>query len=318
MKKPMKTSAAFLAAGLLLYPVFAYAQEGIEEETSAEETQEGKSGWMAGLQGFLEENGDTISGLLDGDNTIPGNLPGDLGSLLGGDAGSLLGGLGSLLGGGESGGLLEGFGSLLEGLGGLLSGETDFGDLDALIAQTAEVRKAESAYMLEVNASLLEPGDLQIIVNGPVYESLIENGAADNLSCFIQQNFTRDDDAKVLRLLCEKTDVVRMTLQEQEDGSFIVADAAFAEEGEGYEASLEELIAGMERISLETCLDNIDFTVIYYLPDTLADYLDDHPEIAGIEFDGEIRTAEELRAIRDEQMKAYEDPEAEDASAPEE
>ena len=405
MRKMKRVTAGIISAGLLLCPVLTYADSAVEEETAAEEEQgEEKSGWLAGLQGFLGDNGEALSGLfgeseasvpgavggiissLSGDDDLPGDISGFLGGsedsgigdliggisgLLGGSenagVGDLIGGISGLLGGSENAGvgdliggisellggsentgvgdLIGGIGSLLGGsdlpggigsllgggknsglgdlLGGLLGGGDDYSVSDGFFAQTAAVRKAAADYMLEVNAPLMETGDEQIIVIGPVNESNVKDGVTGRIFCIIQQNFTADESEHVLRFLSEKEDVVLMTLEEQEDGSFVVTDAAYAEEGEDYEATLENFKAGMLEQSMEECLESIDLAPVYHLPEALAEYLDDHPEITGIEYGGEIRTAGELRTIRDEQLYSYygivtEDPEAEDASEPEE
>ena len=338
MRKIMSFTAAFLSAGLMLCPVCACAESAVEEtETAAEEGQEEeaqtvaeegqeeeaqtaagegpeeeaqtaagegqeeeKGGWLAGLQGFLNDSGQAISGLLgEADDAISGAVDGVVSSLSG--IGSLLGGLGSLLGG-------DGFDSF-----------------EALMGQTAAIRAAGVDYMLELNSSLMEPGDVQILTDGAVSDNSVENGIAYTLSCFIQQNFTEDED-HVLHLLCEKQDVVLLTLEEQEDGSFAVADAAFAEEGDDYEATLEGFLEYVYTDSVQECIEDIGFTVVYSLPDTLAKYLDEHPDIAGIELEGTVMTAPELRSLRDQQMNEYIDmlngtseaeSEAEETSEPE-
>jgi len=45
--------------------------------------------------------------------------------------------------------------------------------------------------------------------------------------------------------------------------------------------------------SLDECLEDIEFADAMMVYD-LETYLENHPEVAGIEYDGEIRTAEEL------------------------
>ena len=297
MRRMKRFTAAFLSAGLMLCPVCAHAEFAAQEaETFAEEGQEEeKGGWLAGLNSFLDDNGQALSDLLGkADNAVSGAVSGIVSSL--GGIGDLLGGLGSLLGG------------------------DDVDLLEVMLGQSQAIRTAGVNYILEYNASLMEPGDVQIVADGAVSDNPEENGIAYTLCCFIQQNFTEDEN-HVLHFLCEKQDVVLLTLEKQEDGSFVVADAAFAEEGDDYEATLEGFLPYVYSDSVQECLEDIDFSAVYTLPDTLAAYLDSHPETAGIEFEGKIMTAEELRTVRDERMYEYIDllygTEEEETSEPE-
>jgi len=66
----------------------------------------------------------------------------------------------------------------------------------------------------------------------------------------------------------------------------------YAEDGENYMPSIEAMCSETGT-SLDECLEDIEFADAMMVYD-LETYLENHPEVAGIEYDGEIRTAEEL------------------------
>ena len=305
-RKKMRNMKIFLAAAMsaamTFAPAAAYAEseavetlEAAEDEAEEMAEEEGEteepSGWLNGLKGLLDKGGEAITGIFGRDGVIESALP---------DQEEVDQALGQIKEGlGEIGSGLSG---LLGMVGGLFGGGSD--GYDAIFMQTSKMKAAGSAYMLDVNAPLMEPGDVQIIANGAVSDSMSKDGVSYSIACFIQQNFTEDEDY-ALHLLCEKKDLVFFEFNQTEDGDFIIADAEFLEMGDALEESLEKYLPLMYSDSVEECLESIVFSELYVLPDTLAGYLADNPEITGIEYKGEIMTADELKDIRDKQTWEY-------------
>ena len=60
----------------------------------------------------------------------------------------------------------------------------------------------------------------------------------------------------------------------------------------------------------EECRDYIEYAKANY-PDILAEYLEEHSEYTGAEYNGEMHTAEELKNIAGDQLAALYSPETE-------
>ena len=90
-------------------------------------------------------------------------------------------------------------------------------------------------------------------------------------------------------------DVVLFTHERNQDGGYSIKDAVFAEKGDNYMSSVEALLieTGESVDDLEETLETSRVFVLY----DLKNYLEEHPEVKGIEYEGEIRTAEELDQI---------------------
>ena len=333
MRKTKAFLAAAVSAAMTLTPVAAYA-EAETSEAAAEETEEGieegiedgieeaepeeKSGWLSRLQGLLDEGGEAISGVFGKGGVIENALPdqeevdqavSEIKEGLGEIGSGVMNGVDEL-GAGLTEGLGEigsGLGGLLGLVGGLLGGGS--GGLEEFFALSEKMKEAGKAYMLEENAKVMEDGDVQILIDGPVTDSVTmdgigEDGIVYTITLFTQQNFTEDEE-HTLHLLCEKQDLVFLELHETEDAGMAVAAAEFIEEGDGLAERLEKYMPLMYSDSVEECIESITFVRLYDLPETLAGYLDEHPEYTGIEYQGEIMTAEELRTVRDEQTWSY-------------
>ena len=92
------------------------------------------------------------------------------------------------------------------------------------------------------------------------------------------------------------SDPVLFTFSKDEDGSVHVVDAVYAQDGEGWKDSLQAM--GDEvGMSVEEILSEIDFSEYLRLSE-MINYLDEHEDIEGLEYMGEIRTSEELRDIQ--------------------
>lgn len=189
----------------------------------------------------------------------------------------------------------------------------DFAELEAYIAKNDELRELEKAAVIEKNKDILEPGDVQIVSQGPLYTDDLEQEEIKALTYMQQLNYSKNEDNQ-LTFLCSAEDLVLFTFHTEEDGSFTLTDARYAADGEDFMPSVEEFCKEVGETTDE-CMEMIDFNKDAYGYD-LATYLDEHPEYTGIEYDGQIRTAEELRQyVSDQLTEKYADTEAADETA---
>ncbi len=169
-------------------------------------------------------------------------------------------------------------------------------DLDEMIRVYQEQRSAIEEYVRKKNAEKMDPGDVQIVSLGCVFsaDELYELEENEELYCCLQYNYS-ENHAHELYFLDSARDAAIFTLVKKEDGSWSVEDAEFAEEGDDFMPSLEALC---EKIlcPLDECLETLEFNEMDF-PRELKQYMEDHPEITGIEYEGEMRTMDELDEI---------------------
>ena len=180
-----------------------------------------------------------------------------------------------------------------------------FASLDEYLEVYDGIKNLEDDYIREHNAGSMEAGDVQIVASNSLADEEIDEDQARRLACVIQNNYRMDEENQ-LRLVSSSEDVVLFTHQKDQDGNYIVTDAEFAEKGENYESSIQALNLKMDDPSdeLQEDLEASRIMVAY----DLKKYLEEHPEVKGIEFEGEIRTAEELDEIMiDRLSKLYEE-----------
>ncbi len=170
--------------------------------------------------------------------------------------------------------------------------------LEEIFRKYENVREAEKAYIRERNAGIMDPGDVQIVTITSIWDNTDqEQEDTMALSYVTQNNYTKDEE-DTLRFLDSASDAVFFTLQEEEDGSYTVTDARFSEDGEAYTASLEAFCDEIG-IPLEDCMSTIQFSESMAVYD-LQQYLEEHPEFKGIEYEGEVYTADGLNTLQDE------------------
>ena len=180
-----------------------------------------------------------------------------------------------------------------------------FASLDEYLEVYNGIKNLEDDYIREHNAESMEAGDVQIVASNSLADEEIDEDQARRLACVIQNNYRMDEENQ-LRLVSSSEDVVLFTHQKDQDGNYLVTDAEFAEKGENYESSIQALNLKMDDPSdeLQEDLEASRIMVAY----DLKEYLEEHPEVKGIEFEGEIRTAEELDEIMiDRLSKLYEE-----------
>ena len=172
-------------------------------------------------------------------------------------------------------------------------------DWEAIIAELMiPYEKADEvmfAYLAERNAETMDTGDAQVFSKTTGYMDDPEQDVVKVLGDFTQANFTIDGDQ--MNLVSSVTETLLLTLTKGEDGTYTVTDEKCAEAGEDYEASLAALCeeAGTE-------VDDFYAGSVFGARNdatALAEYLNEHPEIATAEYQGEQMTAEELQALAD-------------------
>ena len=181
---------------------------------------------------------------------------------------------------------------------GVGEGETEQ-DLDALMADIlAPYERADAVmfdYVAERNAEFMDAGDVQIFSKIPGYVGDPEADEFKVLGDFTQVNYVIDGDQ--MNMISAATDTLLLTLTKEEDGTYTVTDEKHAADGEDYADSLEALC---EEVGIP--VDDVHVASklgAYNDADALAKYLNEHPEIATAEYQGEQMTAEELKALSD-------------------
>ena len=174
-----------------------------------------------------------------------------------------------------------------------LLGSEDVGDgsLDDTIRIYGLIREAEENFILEHNAGIMDSGDVQIIGNSNVYLDQFDVDPIQSLNVMIQYNYTTDEENN-LRFLSGAEDIVLFAHQNNGDENYQVVASTFSEDGENYMPSIEAMCSEVGE-PVDDCLNEIEAAGIMIIYD-LETYLKEHPELAGIEFEGEIRTVEEL------------------------
>ena len=172
-------------------------------------------------------------------------------------------------------------------------------DLDALMADIlAPYERADAVmfdYVAERNAEFMDAGDVQIFSKIPGYVGDPEADEFKVLGDFTQVNYVIDGDQ--MNMISAATDTLLLTLTKGEDGTYTVTDEKHAADGEDYADSLEALC---EEVGIP--VDDVHVASklgAYNDADALVKYLNEHPEIATGEYQGEQMTAEELKALSD-------------------
>ena len=182
------------------------------------------------------------------------------------------------------------------------SGESnDSGDMDALFRKVDNTNEAVKNYILDRNAGLLKPGEIQILAGGNVCsEEYADLKDFRLVYCAIQYNYKKDENS-VLRYVDGRDDVIMFTLKEEDDGNITVTDARVAEKGEKEAVSLEEMCRELD-CPYEDALELLEFDRAYDVDD-LIDYMKKNPEITGVEYDGKIWSSEELEELETERLE---------------
>ena len=256
------------------------------------------------LSGAEGSEGSGLSALLSGlgggtTRSSEGGEGADLSALLGG------------LFGGEGDGTEGGEGADLSSLLGLLfggdSGE-DF-DIDKFIEDYTSSpeyqdyllqREALKAYLNEEYGETLEKGDVQIVTSSNVIN--FDNDTPNvEFGYFGLANYTVDGTD--LKLLNFAGNVELLTYEKQEDGTFKVVDAIVAEDGDDRDDGIQKMCDafGVTYQDYTECAMWTDWDEIQ----DLCEFLSEHPEYERIEYQGEMKTPEELSAIQENMLQEY-------------
>ena len=170
-----------------------------------------------------------------------------------------------------------------------------FDELDEIIKIYEGISEVENEYIKERNAGIMDCGEVQIFSNDPFYDGDdLSQEESKFLKCIIENNYNMNEQNQLL-FVSSSEDVVLFTHEKAEDGSYPVREARFAEEGDNYMPSIEAMYREIGQ-SPDEFREDLEMDRIFVLYD-LIEYLDEHPEVKGIEFEGEIRTAEELEDL---------------------
>ena len=163
--------------------------------------------------------------------------------------------------------------------------------------QEEQARKAVlEAYVLDEYKDVLDPGDVQLVCFGAGIDDLMEDGTAKYLRYFSLTNYKAD--GKNLKELNYSGNTELIYLAKNAEGKYEVKEAIPAEEGEKYYDSVKALSEkyGAELDTVTVNLGRKESAEVY----SLAWYLREHPEYEKAEYQGELKTADELDVIYEE------------------
>lgn len=168
-------------------------------------------------------------------------------------------------------------------------------DLSGIIETYGATLEAIKESYIEKNAEIMDPADVQIVSITHIYQDSDYDQPQYRFLTFLSQDNYRQDGS-VLRYVSGASDPVLFTFSKDEDGSVHVVDAVYAQDGEGWQDSLQAM-ADEVGMTVEDVLSEIDFSEYMRLSEMIS-YLDEHEDMEGIEYMGEIRTSDELKDIQ--------------------
>ena len=326
MKKRLLILAGILTISMSAAPV-AWAEEAPAEEAPAEETGSildslgGLADQLFGEEGSLKDllpEGTDIEGMVNTVKDQVEDLKNENSELID----SVVEMVKDEIGDYDMEKVSEVAGSILGAIMGEEGEDFDFAALDAYIAQYNAIKDSIKEYIAEKNADILEAGDEMIISLSLDYKE--PEADAEEIRVFCQgleTNYTLEGTE--LHVLNAAGDTFMFTFQAEEDGTLTIADVMQAEDGEGYTASVEAMAeaAGFTSDEAFALIDEIDLSELI----DLEMYLEEHPEITGIEYMGEIRTADDFSELENQyfeemypdEEEAIEEAEAEEAAVEE-
>ena len=150
---------------------------------------------------------------------------------------------------------------------------------------------AVGAHVIDEYRDSLETGDVQLVFKAYVMNA--EDDPLYNLGYFELHNFKADGTD--LKLMSIASSIEYLAFEKNEAGEYVLAEAIRAEEGDGFEASLGALLEkyGASREQLESQIANKN----YYITGDMMVYLENHPEYERIEYNGELRTLDEMQGL---------------------
>ena len=155
-------------------------------------------------------------------------------------------------------------------------------------------------YILNEYRDTLEAGDVQFICIGSGLDDVKENGTYQYLRNLSLTNYTAD--GANLRMKNYAGNAELLYLAKQEDGTYQVIEAIQAEDGENYASSIaamsEKYGASLDTVNIN--LGEKEWAETF----DLACFLREHPEYEKVEYQGKLRTAEELDVIADAALDA--------------
>ena len=179
--------------------------------------------------------------------------------------------------------------------------ESEDFDVDTFMAfyeRLEAMNEAEKGFYEMDSVGNPNRGDVRIVsVGGIKFDGELDGELFKRLVRI--SRFEYDVDDSVLRLVDERDDYVLFEHAFDEDGNCEVVDARFVEVGEDFDAFCLEL-----GISPDEGRENAEFARYAEVAD-IAEYLENHPEFDGVEYDGEVRTAAELDEIVDAAIGVY-------------
>ena len=172
--------------------------------------------------------------------------------------------------------------------------DLNLGSMNTSIQIYQRLKEAEEAYIIEHNRDLLDQADVQIVSNNLIYTDLFDQDPIRSMNYMIEHTY-RVDENQQLWFVSSSSDVVLFRHANDRESGYPVTEALFSEDGGNYMPSIEAMCEemGADPDEAAEAIDLAESMLIY----DLEQYLNKHPEYTGLEYDGAIRSKEELRAI---------------------
>ena len=179
-----------------------------------------------------------------------------------------------------------------------VEGETE--DSEGIDFDYTAWRNTTDDYATKVFNEILEPGDEQILFSFGFTKEDGLYAETEILGFYGLVNYTAD--GADLKMKNSAGNILLMTIEKNEDNTYTVTGVEQTEDGEGYNASLAALCEkyGISVENVQASLESKDWL------DTLSliVFMDSHPQYERIEYQGELKTLEEINKISDDLMLA--------------
>ena len=188
----------------------------------------------------------------------------------------------------------------LEGMDDLFAMEDETEDSESIDFDYTAWQNTTDEYATEVFNQILEPGDEQILFSFGFTKADGLYAETEILGSYGLANYTADGADLKMKNYAGK--ILLIYIEKNEDGTYTVTGAEQTEDGDGYEASLAALCEkyGISVESVQGSLESKDWL------DTLSliAFMNSHPQYERIEYQGELKTLEEIDKISDDLMRA--------------
>lgn len=175
-------------------------------------------------------------------------------------------------------------------------------DNDAYLYLDDAVLDAAEAYVTGVNAEHFDASDAVFFVPMTVASKRADDGTVLVLGDFWQFNYELDGENLVFT--SGGSTPALLTMEEAEDGTFTVIDAAIAQDGEGNWADIESFCEQTDATTDAYLSATSEESRDIVLETKLSEYVAEHEEVKAVDMNGDLIAVEDLEADLDQRIDA--------------